>query len=117
MERIHRSVRAFPILPGKEQEVRELAAEMKRRRARSNAFYGKYGVVRESWHLQRTDGGSSWLIGVTEAPRLRAVAKRYGASADETETWLKGRIRELTGVDLDKEPLGPPTETLFDWSA
>lgn len=116
MERIHRSVRAFPILPGKEQEFRELAAEMKRRRARTRAFYGKYGVVRESWHLQHTAGGY-WVIGVTEAPRLRVVAKRYGASADEMETWLKGRIRELTGIDLDKEPLGPPTETLFDWTA
>jgi hypothetical protein len=116
MERIHRSVRAFPILPGKEQEARELAAEMKRRRARTKAFYGKYGIVRESWHLQRTAAGTI-VIGVTEAPRLRKVAKRYGASADEMETWFKGRIRELTGIDPDREPLGPPTETLLDWSA
>lgn len=117
MERIDRVVRALPLKPGKEQAFRELAAEMKRRRSRTRDFFGKYGVVRESWHLQRAPDGSFMVIGITEAPKIRAVAKRYGASADETDAWLKGRIHELTGVDLDQQPLGPPTETVFDWKA
>lgn len=117
MGRIDRVVRAMPLLPGREQAFRELVAEMKRRRKQTREFYGRYGVVRESWHLQRTPDGGCLVIGVTEAPRVRAAAKRYGASTDETDAWLKGRIRELTGVDLDAQPLGPPSETVFDWSA
>jgi hypothetical protein len=57
------------------------------------------------------------VIGVTEAPRLRKAARRYAASADETDVWFKRKVLELSGIDPDREPLGPPTETVFDWSA
>lgn len=52
-------VRAFPILPGKEEQLREFAAEMAgARRSEASAFYRSFGVTRESWHLQQTEQGA-----------------------------------------------------------
>ena len=59
-------VRAFPLAPGKEGDVQALAEELRTRRAAEAAdFYRRFGVTRESWHVQRTPHGT-WVIGVTE---------------------------------------------------
>jgi hypothetical protein len=110
-------VRAFPVLPGKEDKIREFAAELAGARRREAAsFYRSFGVTRESWHLQRTEHGS-WVIGVTEIeedPQIKAQA--YATSERPFDRWFKDQVQELTGINPDVEPLGPPTETIFDWS-
>jgi hypothetical protein len=73
-------------------------------------------VTRESWHLQHTEHGS-WVIGVTEIledPETKVQA--YASSERPFDRWFKDQVQELTGIDPDVEPLGPPTETIFDWS-
>jgi hypothetical protein len=110
-------VRAFPVLPGKEAEIREFAAELAgARRSEAAAFYRSFGVTHESWHLQHTEHGA-WVIGVTELdedPQVKAQA--YATSQRPFDRWFKDRIENLTGIDPDREPLGPPTETLFEFS-
>ncbi len=60
-------VRAFPVLPGKEGQMREFAATVRTTRAAESAdFYRRMGVARESWHLQDTPHGT-WVIGVTHS--------------------------------------------------
>jgi hypothetical protein len=110
-------VRAFPVLRGKEEQVREFAAEMAgARRAEASAFYRSFGVRRESWHLQRTEHGF-WVIGVTDVTDdLEAKAQAYATSQRPFDRWFKDQVLLLTGINPDVEPLGPPTETLFDWS-
>ena len=109
-------VRAFPVLPGKEEELRRLADEMAgAERDRAAAFYSGFAVTRESWHLQKTPHGSC-LICLTELGREPvAMAKAYACSERPFDRWFKQRVRELTGVDPDRDPLGPPTETIFEW--
>lgn len=111
-------VRAFPVLSGKEVDVEEFARDVSSRQAELDDFYRRYGVVRETWHVQRTEHGL-WIIGVTQLEGRPAaeVAPEYAASQREFDVWFKGRVRELSGVDPDVEPLGPPTRCLFDWSA
>jgi hypothetical protein len=114
-----RVVRAFPILPGKEKEVRELAQELAgSRRAESSRFFGKYGVVRESWHLQRMTGGPFLLLCVTDlgSRPVAEIAPEYGSSKEPYESWLKARVKDTTGIDLDAQPLGEPSEGVFDWN-
>jgi hypothetical protein len=41
---------------------------------------------------------------------------RYAASSDEFAAWFKRRVLELSGVDLNNAPLGPPTRQVFAWS-
>jgi hypothetical protein len=109
-------VRAFPVLPGKEEDIRKLAAEMAGpRREEAREFYRTFGVVRESWHYQETPHGPL-VIGVTEVEDIdpSARAQGYAESNQPFDRWFKDQVRNLTGVDPDLQPLGPPSEVIFD---
>jgi hypothetical protein len=111
-------VRAFPLLPGKEEELRQFAAELSGpRRAEAAEFYGSFSVPRESWHLQQTEHGPL-VIGVTEIPEpVQEKANEYAASTRPFDRWFKDKVKHLTGIDPDAEPLGPPTEEIFNFEA
>ena len=109
-------VRAFPVLAGLEEKAREVAREMQTTRsAEALEFYRRHGVSRESWHTQNTPQGM-WIIGVTEVSGkpLDIAAQDYAASQHPFDRWLKDRVHELTGINPDVTPLGPPTECIFD---
>jgi hypothetical protein len=108
-------VRAFPVLPGKEEDIRRLAAEMAGpRRQDAEQFYKSFGVIRESWHYQETPHGPL-VIGITELDaEPEARAQEYAESSRPFDRWFKDQVRNLTGVDPNVQPLGPPSEVLFD---
>ena len=108
-------VRAFPVLQGKEEDIRKLAAEMAgSRRQEAAEFYKSFGVVRESWHYQETPHGPM-VIGVTELDDdPSAKAQAYAESIRPFDSWFKDQVRNLTGVDPNVQPLGPPSEVIFD---
>lgn len=113
-----RVVRAYPVLPGKEQQVREFVRELTDRAGETNAFYGQFGVSHESWHLQETPAGP-WVISVTEITRtpVSAAAQQFKASERPFDRWFKNQVLDITGVNPDEVPLGPPTECIFNWPA
>lgn len=109
-------VRAFPLLEGKEGALTAFVAELQGpRSAAARDFYGRYGVERESWHLQETPGGR-WVICATTLAtgQLTERATQYSASDLEFDQWFKDQVRDLTGVDPRTQPLGPPATRLFD---
>lgn len=108
-------VRAFPVLPGKEEDIRRLAAEMAGPRRRdAEQFYKSFGIIRESWHYQETPHGPL-VIGVTEVDEEPEVkAREYADSIRPFDSWFKDQVRNLTGIDPSIQPLGPPTEVIFD---
>jgi hypothetical protein len=109
-------VRAFPVLPGKEQIMRQFAREVQTTRAaEATDFYRRMGVARESWHLQETPHGS-WVIGVTQIPEkpVEAAGRDYAASQHPFDRWFKDQVIAITGVDPEQAPLGPPTQCIFD---
>lgn len=109
-------VRAFHVLPGREEQMRELAEAVSTTRAAEAAdFYRRMGVARESWHLQETPHGA-WVIGVTQIPDkpIEVAGRDYAASQHPFDRWFKDQVRFVTGIDPDSEPLGPPTECIFD---
>jgi hypothetical protein len=114
-------VRAFPVLPGKEQAAREFAETLgSTRRDDAGEFFRRYSVTRESWHLQQTPQGS-FIIVVTElgaAPGLQVhvQAQAYASAQHSFDRWFKDNVRDLCGVNPDEQPLGPPTQTIFEWS-
>ena len=110
-------VRAFPVLPGKEADVRKLAAAMAgERRQEAQEFYRSFGVIRESWHFQETPHGPL-VIGVTEVTEPDARAQEYAASTKPFDSWFKEQVRLLTGIDPNVSPLGPDSELIFDTHA
>ncbi len=109
-------VRAFPVLPGKEPDLRQMAlAVQTSRSAEAREFYERMGVARESWHLQQTPHGP-WIIGVTQIPDkpIQTAARDYADSQHPFDRWFKEQVLLISGIDPEKEPLGPPTECIFD---
>jgi hypothetical protein len=110
-------VRAFPVLEGMEESVREIARTMGGERAGETAeFFSRLGVRHESWHLQETPAGL-WVIAVSDLDAPQERAQQYADSHREFDSWFKERVLELTGIDPLTQPLGPPTEEVFSWSA
>ena len=115
---MQRVVRAFPILPGREAEAREIAHQMGTERAEAAAdFYRRFGVVHESWHEQHTPAGT-WFIVISEIADtpVETAAKSYAASAHAFDAWFKSRVQAITGVDPSAAPLGPPTRCVFSFT-
>ena len=107
-------VRAFPLV-SPVAGLRRFAEELMSQSAETDAFYRKYGVTHESWHVQTTPSGP-WVIGVAKIENPSEAGSRYAASSDAFDEWFKNRVLELTGIDLNSTPLGPPTEQVFAWS-
>ena len=111
-------VRAFPVLAGKEMQLRQFAHEIQTVRSGAvAAFYQRLGVARESWHLQETPHGN-WVICVTQIPDkpIEAAGHDYAASQLDFDRWFKDQVNQVSGVDPDTTPLGPPTQCIFDSS-
>jgi hypothetical protein len=111
-------VRAFPILPGKEDAALEFARAVgDSRRSETAAFLQGYGVRRETWHLQRLGDRAMFIVvSDVEHPPLEKAAAYAGAQGGY-ERWFKDNVKALSGIDPDKEPLGPPSETVFSWDS
>lgn len=108
-------VRAFPLL-GPVKEIQAFASELRHERSVGAAeFYRKYSVWHESWHVQETPTGR-WVIGVTAIDDADGAGPRYSESRTEFDAWFKRRVREITGIDPDEQPLGPRTTEVFSWS-
>lgn len=108
-------VRAFPVLRGKEEDIRKFAAEMVGpRRQEAEEFYRSFGVIRESWHYQETPHGPM-VISVTDVEgEISAKAQAYVDSVRPFDLWFKDQVLNLTGIDPNAQPLGPPSEVIFD---
>ena len=104
--------RAFPVRS--REAVEEFAAQMRERASEARRFYASYGISREAWFFQRWNDGDI-VIGVTEAEEpAMSRAQQYAASREAFSSWFKERVQDITGIDPNIEPLGPPTDQVFD---
>ena len=107
---------AFPVLPGKADEVRKFAQETLGRGEEFSASQKKSGVSREEWSLQETPMGDLVLVRF-EADDIEKSFERLATSTDEFDVWFRGRVMDISGVDLAAPPDGPPPEIILDWRA
>jgi hypothetical protein len=109
-------VRAFPLRASREA-LDAFAAQLKGRRAAdAAAFYRRYGVAVESWHVQETPIGP-WVIAVTILADPAEAAPRFAQASEEFESWFKAEVLALTGIDQNVAPLGPPSTQVLRGSA
>ena len=111
-----RVVRAYPMLPRYEAEIRRLAHDLTVTRADDkDDFYRRMGVLRETWHLQETSLGH-WVIVVTDMAekQVDSAAREFASSPKDFDRWFREQIMLVTGLDPTITPLGPPTEAVFD---
>lgn len=105
-------VRAFSVRS--RAAVEEFARELNQRSDESRQFYESFGITREAWFFQSWDHGDI-VIGVTEAQEpVRENADEYAATREGFAAWFKQRVMDVTGVDPNVTPLGPPTDLVFD---
>jgi len=107
---------AFPVLPGKEDEARKLGQETMGRGEEFSASQKRTGVTKEEWALQQSPMGSLVLVHFETADVEKAFAT-LAQSTDDFDVWFRGRVQEISGVDLAAEPEGPPPEIILDWRA
>ena len=106
----------FPIQAGKEAEARAFAAEtFGARRAEFEAHLARAGVSRETWALQETPMGS--LMVVWFEGDVEKAFTELATNDDEYHTWFRGRVLDLTGVDMAAPPEGPLPAVLIDYQA
>lgn len=106
----------FPIGAGKEEDARAFAAEtVGSRLAGYEAHHARAGNTRETFTLQEAPMGSFLLVWF-EGDVQKAFGDLATDDSDFTK-WFRGRVLDLTGVDLAAPPDGPPLELLFDWHA
>jgi hypothetical protein len=106
----------FPIQAGKEEDARAFATEtFGARRADFEAHLAQVGVNRETWSLQETPMGSLMLVWF-EGDVEKAFAD-LATNDSEYMTWFRGRVLDVTGVDLATPPDGPPPAVLIDYRA
>jgi hypothetical protein len=107
---------AFPVVPGKEDDARKFAKETMARGAEWAASQEKNGVTKEEWSLQETPMGSLVVVRF-EGADVEAGFARLAASTDDFDVWFKGRVLEVSGVDLGAPPDGALPEIILDWTA
>jgi Family of unknown function (DUF6176) len=107
---------AFPVLQGKDDEVRKFAQETLDRREEFDASQKRLGVTKEEWALQQTPMGSLVVVRF-EADNIDGAFAGLAESNEPIDVWFRQRVQEITGVDLSAPMEGPPPEIIFDWSA
>lgn len=107
-------VRAFPLKATRE-DLANFISTVQGRKPEVEDFYQAHGVTHESWYLQET-GQGPWVIGLTQVEDVRQSAPQFQAAQSGFARWFKDQIRELSGVDPDAAPLGPPTDLVYEWS-
>jgi hypothetical protein len=107
----------FPVLPGKEDEPRKFAQETLDRGEEFAASQRRLGsITQEHWALQQTPEGSMVIVHF-DCPDVEAAFVALAQANDEFEVWFKGRVLEITGVDLSVQSEDPLPEVILSWPA
>ena len=107
-------VRAFPLLPGKREALQVFVTELSERRRETDEFYKAFGVTRESVYIQKMPQGDRVIV-CTDLGDVVSPARAFAAEQAPFNAWFKAKVLELTGFDLNVQPLGPDSTQLFDW--
>ena len=108
---------AFPLLEDKTEDARAFFREVEtQRKSAYAASERRINVTKESWHLQQTPQGDL-LLAYIESPDFAGALGRFSRSGEEFDRWFKRRVAEVTGVDMNDPPPGPPSERLSCYEA
>jgi len=107
----------FPVLPGNEGAAKQFAeACMGPRRKECVEYLNRVGIIKESWHLQKTPTGSFVVVHFESEDPAKAF-KALAESRHPFDLWFKQQALQVSGVDLGKPMEGTPPEEIFNLSA
>ena len=94
----------FPLLPGKTEDARAFQRELDTtRKADDDRSERRIGITREYWFIASVPGGDP-LVVYMESPDFARALGQFGASQGAFDLWFKGRLAEVSGVDLGNLP-------------
>ena len=103
-----------PVLAGKSSDFEKLAGELSGDRADEHkAMIGRLGIEGENWFLQQSPLGDAGIV-YFEGPDLEKSIESFVKAAGPYESWFKGRLLDVTGIDWT-QPAPPPPDLVFDW--
>lgn len=106
---------AFPVAPGNEDMARRFAIEaMGEHRGHYDALMEASGTTRVTWTLDQTPVGSFILVWF-EAQDVHEIFEILAEGTDPAATWMRGRVEEISGIDMTQPPPGPPQELILEW--
>jgi hypothetical protein len=108
----HLVVRAYPLRD--RDALEEFIGELRAKGDETRGFYQRHGVE-EAWFLQNTPEGPI-VIAVLAAEDPAGAARTYQESQEPFDVWFKQRVIEVSGVDPNETPLGPPSEQIFEFT-
>jgi hypothetical protein len=105
---------AFPVVPGQEDALRELAAQLNGPKKEAfNDFLTRVGASEERWYLQDI-GGQAYCLMFLAAKDLGSAFAALAVSKHPFDVWMKERNREIFNIDFEAPSEGPMPETLLD---
>jgi hypothetical protein len=107
---------AFPVLPGRTEAGRRLAAEVLARRQEWEESERKLGITKENWYLQSSPQGDMVIVYLEAADPNRAL-QQFGQSQEPFDLWFKKQVEDICGINMNEPPQGPPNEAFFEWQA
>jgi hypothetical protein len=109
---------AFPVLPGKEAVIRDLANEMKQRRSEFQQSRQRAGLTLERVYLQKNPDGSSLVVSYVEADGSFGETLRSFLGSDlPIDRYFMEKNSEATGIDFAAGPQAPEPELVGEWVA
>ena len=106
-------VRAYPLRD--RASLEQFIGELHEKKDETRGFYERHHAE-EAWFLQDTEDGTI-VIAVLATDDPERAARTYQESREPFDEWFKQRVIEVSGVDPNKTPLGPPSEQIFDFTA
>jgi hypothetical protein len=104
---------AIPILPGKTEQWRQFASDLKTKYKKEFSESRKKLNVRERAFFQATPHGDMVIV-VLEGTEPAKAFGQFGAGKDKFTEWFTAQVKELHGVDLRQPPQGRLPEMIID---
>ncbi|MFQ5427115.1 MAG: hypothetical protein ACE5EV_08545 [Gaiellales bacterium] len=107
----------FPVLPGREDDARKFAEEaLGSHRRHFEGVQKGTGTSRETWTIQETPAGTVVLVW-GEGDDVEAGFEYMATATGEDIEWMRGRIKDVSGIDMTEPDDGPLPDVILDWSA
>ena len=108
---------AFPVLPGKEGDARKFAEEaLGSHGDHYDALMEASGTSRVTWTIQQTPAGTFLLVWF-EAEDIGAIFEHLATGTGEDADWMRGRVKDVTGLDMTEPADDPLPEVILEWPA
>jgi len=107
----------LPVLPGKSEALREFYKLRTGPRWREEVRWREnvYTINKEIQWIQKAPSGEMLLVYGEWDGDIVKRAQEYAAYNDEYSLWVKGKLSEITGIDLNKPYTGPLPEEVYTY--